>query len=301
MKHKILFTADLHGNEFQYKKLVDYAIEISADSIVIGGDIAPKRFFIPPSEFYNSESYIIPGQRLFLDKELPKFLKRIKKKLPNSRVFMMMGQDDCAANLDVLEKNDPGLFRLIHEKRLKLTKDFDILGYSYVPITPFGIKDWDKYDLTEVPSDMLSNYEKRKTDYNLHGLKSTKNGWLDFQFTPEMEKVDSIQKDLEKQPFSENTGKTVYVFHSPPDNTNLDVDYEKNHLGSMAVRLFIEKYQPYLSLHGHIHETVQCSGDYKQKIGKTLCLTSGNGNHNSELSVLVFDLYETQNVTRKVI
>jgi len=301
MQHKILFTSDLHGNESQYRKLVDYAIKISADSIIVGGDITPKRFGIPPSGLYNPESYIIPGQRLFLEKRLPRILNRIKKKLPNSRVFLMMGQDDCAANLDVLEKNDPSLFRLIHGKRLKLTEDLDLVGYSYVPITPFGIKDWDKYDLSDVPSDMLSYYENKKTEYDLKGLKSTKKGWVDFEFTPEMEKKDSIQRDLAKYPYSKNAKRTVYVFHTPPDNTNLDVDYEKNHIGSIAVRRFIEKYQPYLTLHGHIHETVQCSGKYKDQIGETICLTSGNDPSIPQLAVLVLDLYNPMNLTRKMI
>ena len=43
MKHIVLFTADIHGNEVQLSKLVDFAISISADSLIVGGDIAPKR------------------------------------------------------------------------------------------------------------------------------------------------------------------------------------------------------------------------------------------------------------------
>ena len=42
MQHKILYTSDIHGNEVQYSKLIQYAIKISADTIIIGGDIAPK-------------------------------------------------------------------------------------------------------------------------------------------------------------------------------------------------------------------------------------------------------------------
>ena len=69
-----------------------------------------------------------------------------------------MGNDDCSSNLSILEKHDSSLFKIIHEKRLKLTDDFDIVGYSYVPITPFGLKDWAKYDLSKVPLNLETDY-----------------------------------------------------------------------------------------------------------------------------------------------
>lgn len=260
MQHKVVFTADTHGNEFQYRKLVDYAIKVSSDSIVIGGDIAPCEFGMKNR---------IKGQRHFLDKRLSKFLLPIKEKKPDLKMFLIMGNDDCAANLDILEKNDPNLFQIIHEKRIKLTEEFDIVGYSYVPITPFGLKDWEKYDLSEAPKNLLSHYELRKaTNYDFSGYKSTRLGLEKFRFAPEMEKTDSIQKDLDRDLFCRDSDSMIYVFHSPPDDTNLDVTYYDEHVGSMAIRLFVEKHQPYLTLHGHIHETVERSGTYKQQIGK---------------------------------
>jgi len=42
-------------------------------------------------------------------------------------------------------------------------------------------------------------------------------------------------------------------------------------VGSKAVRKMIEKYQPFLGLHGHIHEA---SGSIK--IGKTYCVNPGS-------------------------
>jgi len=292
MHHKVLFTSDIHGNEVQYRKLVDYAIEISADSVIIGGDIAPKKF--------RDDSSIV-GQRVFLEERLPELLRPLKVK-GQSTVFLMMGNDDCAANLDVLEEKDSSLFKLIHGKRIELTREIDVVGYSYVPITPFGIKDWEKYDLSEVPENLFEVYRLRKIlNYKLFGFKTEETEWKKFKFTPEMEEKDSIQKDLSSDLFCKSPEKTVYVFHAPPDNTDLDQLYNGSHAGSMAVRLFIEKHQPYLTLHGHIHETVKRSGSYKQKIGKTLCLTAGNNNFGIELAVLVFDLYKPEQVTRKII
>ncbi|MBU1204589.1 MAG: metallophosphoesterase [Nanoarchaeota archaeon] len=293
MQHKVLYTADIHGNETQYKKLVDYAIKIVADTVIIGGDIAPKPLL--------SNNYI-KLQKQFLEHRLPKLLSPLKKELPNSKLFLMMSNDDCKANLDVLEKHSPGLYQLIHGERINLTKEFDIMGYSYVPITPFGIKDWEKFDLSNVPPNLNEEYENRKrTNYRLSGIKSTKFGWKEFKFSPDMEKQDSIQKDLSDKMFQKNPNKTVYVIHTPPNQTNLDQVLTKNHVGSIAVRLFIEDYQPYLTLHGHIHETVDVSGDFKDNIGKTLCLTSGNHDSGTKLAVLVFDLYNPKHADRIIL
>lgn len=297
-QYKVLYTADIHGNEVQYQKLVDYAKRISANAIIIGGDIAPKEF---PSE--KPEDYI-KGQGEFIEHMLPELFQPLKEKLPDSNLFLMMGNDDCAANLDILERNDPNLYQIIHGKRINLTDDFDIVGYSYVPITPFAIKDWEKFDLSHVPPGLEVEYANRKkTNYRLDGFKSTRTGWKEFQFKPEMEKLDSIQKDLTGKEFQKNADKTLYVIHTPPNNTNLDITSftsisKGQHVGSMAVRLFIEKHQPYLTLHGHIHETVDISGSFKEHIGDTLCLSAGNHNIGDKLSVLVFDLYRPQDVKR---
>jgi len=295
---KVLYTSDIHGNEVQYKKLINYAVKITADFVIIGGDIAPKDF--------SRDNFVI-GQREFLQKRLPQLLSVLKDKLPNSKLFLMMGNDDCIANMDILEKGSGDLYHLIHNKRIELTDSFDLVGYSYVPITPFGMKDWQKYDFSKVPKNLEVEYlERKRSNYRLKGKNSTRDGWENFIFTPEMEKVDSIQKDLAKGLFLKNPDKTIYVIHTPPSNTNLDITSpgalsRGAHVGSMAVRLFIEKHQPFLTLHGHIHETVQLSAEFKHKIGNTLCLTSGNHNIGDNLKMLVFELDKPQNVKRIII
>ena len=295
MKHVVVFSADLHGNELQYRKLVKFAISKSADSLIIGGDLAPlkahgKRF--------------IYDQRAFLSKRLPRILSPLKRKLPNCQVYLIMGNDDCACNIDVLEGSD--YFHFISGRRLRLTGDFDIVGYSYVPITPFMLKDWEKFHLSEAPEDLALRYVIRKVvNYRLYGYRSSLEGLRKFRFTKTMEGEYSIQKDLKNSIYIKNPEKTVYVIHTAPDNTRLDVRYDGMHVGSMAVRLFIEQYQPYLTLHGHIHETVAISGEFKEEIGNSLCLSAGNDNFGNykpnDLSILIFDLYNLKSVKRQII
>jgi Icc-related predicted phosphoesterase len=47
---------------------------------------------------------------------------------------------------------------------------------------------------------------------------------------------------------------TILVAHQPPFGTPSDQIYSGEHVGSTAVRSFIEAYQPMLCLTGHIHE-----------------------------------------------
>lgn len=292
-RHLVVYTSDVHGNEIQYEKLVAHSKKIHADSIIIGGDIAPK----------DSVQNFIDNQRRFLQYRLPDLLSKKEK---TTNVFLIMGNDDCIVNQDVLEGNE--FYQMVHNKRVALTEDFDIVGYSCVPITPFGIKDFEKFDISEAPKSMLKSYElRKKTNYNLEGWKSTKSGWEKFRFNPETEQADSIQKDLEMPLFHNNPGKTVYVIHTPPNDTNLDMILtgshagRGSHVGSFAVRSFIEQCQPYLTLHGHIHETVYVSGDFRQTIGNTLCLSSGNHNEGEKLALLVFDLYDPKAAQRIII
>ena len=63
----------------------------------------------------------------------------------------------------------------------------------------------------------------------------------------------------------------LLVSHNPPKNTKCDIVGAGLHVGSEAVRAFIEKYQPPLCLCGHIHEARATDS-----IGATRVINPGN-------------------------
>jgi uncharacterized protein len=63
---------------------------------------------------------------------------------------------------------------------------------------------------------------------------------------------------------------SILVTHEPPFNTSADLAYTDEHVGSRAVREFIEQKQPLACFCGHIHEAAGL--DY---IGNTLILNPG--------------------------
>jgi Icc-related predicted phosphoesterase len=92
--------------------------------------------------------------------------------------------------------------------------------------------------------------------------------------------------------------------HTPPYDTVLDMLSPfaggGPHIGSKAVRAFIEKNKPYMTLHGHIHETVDFSRFFKQNIGTTLSATAGNDQNKPYLQLVTFDLYNAPATIKRV-
>jgi uncharacterized protein len=91
---------------------------------------------------------------------------------------------------------------------------------------------------------------------------------------------------------------TIFSLHCPPHNTGLDeapqltADMSLKDagratvpVGSTAVRAVIERYQPALALHGHIHEA---RGTHR--LGKTLCINPGSSYEQGQLLGVVVDL-----------
>ena len=71
------------------------------------------------------------------------------------------------------------------------------------------------------------------------------------------------------------------------------------HVGSVAIRRFIEECQPLLTLHGHIHESVRITGAFLDRIGRTVCLT---GAHDGpELALVSFTPEAPASATRELL
>ena len=287
-KYSIIYSSDMHGNTLQFKKLFNRAYKTKADAIIIGGDIAPK----------DKKHRTIKDQKYFLEKKFVPLIKEFNKKNKsinhNTSIFIIMGNDDFKSNYLTLKKYEKIGFKLIHKNITKLHEDFKIIGYSYVPLTPFINKDWEKLDLIK------ERERKWRKDYVLEGRKSKGSKFYKFKFDLEKRK-DTIEKDLKNIFKKNNTKKTILVSHAPPHNTNLDLLYNNEHTGSLAIRKIIEKEEIYLSLHGHIHETVDKSGEFSDKIKKTICMTSGNDHTTKTISIIEFNLYEPKKALRVII
>jgi len=78
------------------------------------------------------------------------------------------------------------------------------------------------------------------------------------------------------------------------DHVPLDV-----HVGSIAVKRFIKKNQPMITLHGHMHESARLTGTWKDKIGNTHLFTAAHDG--PELALVKFNKDHPEGSTRELI
>lgn len=281
---RILFTADLHGNTLQYEKLAAHAQQTRPDAVILGGDLAPKHL---------PNHYFIWGQRTFLQEKLPDLIAPIP-----CPVFGTLGNDDARVNEDVFRASS---IIDLHARRERLGS-YELVGYAHVPVTPFSIKDWERLDL-RTPRDDFARYRERiRSNYCMEGERSRRVGDI-LRFDYHRIPLDSttIEEELQAERYRRDPQRTVYVMHSPPDTTALDVTGRGEHVGSFAIRRFIEEAQPLLTLHGHIHETVDMTGEYRERIGTTTCIAAGNHNASTKLAVTSIDLARPEEAERLIL
>jgi Icc-related predicted phosphoesterase len=103
--------------------------------------------------------------------------------------------------------------------------------------------------------------------------------------------------------------RTIFSLHCPPHGTGLDdapqltaemdlKDAGRSTIpvGSTAVRQVIERHQPALSLHGHIHEARGTT-----RLGQTLCINPGSSYEQGQLLGAVIDMDGKKKVKKFVL
>ena len=258
MAFSFVFVTDLHGFEIHYQRVFKFLESNEINCIVFGGDLSPsggtytdyQQMQLSQSHFF--ENFFLPN------------IEKLRNKNPDLHCLTIMGNDDLGINFDLLIKADQqGLLKVIHNKIIPIA-DFHFLGYSFIPPTPFLIKDWEKYENTNLIIEPIAIPPEK-------GYYSIK-----------LPEKSTIEKDLLFFQEKVKPKKLIFVSHCPPYKTNIDqsqmdrYQYEglklDKYLGSISIRNFIESTQPLISLHGHIHESTSISGQYYDNINNTICL-----------------------------
>jgi len=262
------FVSDLHGKISRYQALIDEIKKELPDVVLIGGDLLPG---------FNS----MYGD-LITEYLVPKFgeLKNeLKEDYP--KIFIIMGNDDPRIEEEKLIKaEEKGIWNYLNEKKITYM-GFDFYGYSFVPPTPFRLKDWEKFD--------VSRFVDIGCVSPLEGSRTIKVSPVDIEY-------QTIAKDLQNL-MKDDLSKAICLFHAPPYQTHLDraaldgrkIDYVQLdvHVGSIAIKNFIENKQPRITLHGHIHESSRITGHWQQKNKETYSYSAAWDG--TELALIKFD------------
>ena len=106
---KLIYTADIHGNQEFYKRLLKKAQDENVSSIVIGGDLCHREG--------NTVKEKIDNQKIFLEKFMIPLFKSFKQKNKNKEIYLIMGNDDFRINLQILENAEENkILKSIHKK-----------------------------------------------------------------------------------------------------------------------------------------------------------------------------------------
>jgi len=339
---RICFTADLHGNLSHYEKLITIAEEKQCDVIIVGGDLMPKNQWTcvttgiergEPKKVTRKErgeKVVVKSplnQRRFFQEEIVPFFMRTK--IPS---YFIMGNADYKCNIEYfkeLSKENNYHFTFLDGRGESVplfpSSYLILVGYIYVPLSTKRLKDWEKLDTND-----WENYYPRS--FVIEGQIST----AEFQVEkieislsnpPDSVKLSTMENDIEalcasvlpqlrqqreathvegqeeKEKETNGERRIIWCFHDPPYDTNLDVVHSGRHVGSRAIRNAIEKHKPYITFHGHIHETVQRSGHFCTTLNdkQTYCFSAGERCNRKELACLVVDTQSPEEAQRFVI
>ena len=282
------FVSDLHGFISRYEKLFAAIATDRPEAVFIGGDILPSGTAVFMSAVFPYKDFLND----FLAVQFGILKDQLRERYP--RVFVIMGNDDGRFEEDtVVELEDRGIWEYIHNRKVAFG-DFTVYGYNYVPPTPFLLKDWERYDVSRFVDP---------------GCVSPEEGARSLPVSDHEKKFTTIQKDLELLAGEDDLSKAIFLFHTPPYKTNLDraaldgkkIDHVEldPYVGSIAVRRFIENRRPYLTLHGHIHESAELTGNWRDQIDNTPCFSAA---HNGpELALVRFDPMKLQEASRELL
>ena len=250
------FTSDLHGRHGRYRALLDAVAAERPRAVLLGGDLLPHAF---------------AGAADFLAGWLGPRLADLRSALGEDypEILAIMGNDDARAlepQWQDLER--AGLWRYLAGDWAQID-GVPVLGYPWVPPTPFALKDWERFDVSRFtdPGCIAPDEGRHSVEVDRRALH-----WR------------TIAADLARLATGRDLGRAVLLCHGPPHRTALDradldgktVDHVPLdvHVGSIALRRFVTAEQPAAVLCGHVHESARLTGRWREQLGRTWCLAA---------------------------
>jgi len=280
---RLLYIADIHGSVPVFSKLLRGWKIFDVQNIILAGDLSGKAV-IPviqqPDGKYRCK---VLGQTWVVDeKELP----MIERKINTLGFYPYYTDEDGAQDLLDPKKYDEIYMRLVKERLRdwikKIEETFKDTGVKF--FVSAGNDDPDELREIIQQSSYVVDPEDRVVTVDGHEMISL--GWSNPTpwHTPRECSEEELREKIEKlvSMVSDMKG-CIFNFHCPPKDTMIDtvayVDEKTLKMdmrkivgaGSIAIREAIEKYQPMLGLHGHIHES---RGVFR--LGRTLLINPGS-------------------------
>jgi uncharacterized protein len=290
---RLFFAADIHGSQVTFRKFLAAAAFYGVDALVFGGDLMGKAL-VPIVRTNGRYHASFQGRDEEFDADgLDAFTRAVEQ--PGFYWKVFEGDEFEAMDRDPIAKH--GLFHELASERLGgwIELAEDRLAGTGVRLYLTGGNDDEPAVLETLDrheGDHVVACEGRLVDLDGEhtmitvGL-STPTPWDTPREANEEEIARVIEAEVATVP---DVGRCVFNLHCPPKDTPIDtclkLEIRPGELprpireggrfvttggGSVAVREAIERYQPLVGLHGHIHES---GGRFR--IGRTQTFNPGS-------------------------
>ncbi len=295
---KVFFATDLHGSETCWRKFLNAAKFYDCDVLICGGDMTGKAI-VPLVEEDGHFSYTLAAER------------------------QVVSAGQVADVENTIRRKGYYPLRVTPERLHQLDQDAAVRADTFRHVMLEGVERWmnlaseklsgtgvrcfvspgndDEFEVDDVvrKSDFVELGEGRMID--IDGFTMISSGWSNptpwnthREESEEKlgERIDAMAKQVP------DMSKAIFNLHCPPYRSGLDeapaidADLKLLHggralrpVGSKAVRDAIDRYQPLLSLHGHIHESKGAV-----KLGKTLAINPGSAYEEGMLMAAIIQL-----------
>jgi uncharacterized protein len=301
---KIFFATDLHGSEMCWRKFLNAAKFYEADVLICGGDMTGKAI-VPIVQENGHFTFTLAGVPQVVGAEQ---VGDVEAQIRRKGYYPLQMSLDRLQELDQDEKKRAECFQQVMLEGVDRW-----MGMAADKLRGTGIRCFvcpgndDEMEVDDVirRSDLVELGEGRVVEIDGYTMIST--GWSNHTpwNTHREETEEKLAERIEAMAGQvTDPTKAIFNLHCPPyqsgldDAPAIDADLRLLHggralrpVGSTAVRATIERHQPLLSLHGHIHESKGAV-----RLGKTLSINPGSSYEEGVLMGAIVQLDAKQGI-----
>jgi uncharacterized protein len=306
---RIFFATDVHGSEVCWKKFLNAGKHYEADVVILGGDMTGKALVPVVDEGNGRWHATLLENRQALDGE--EAVAAFEEAVIRRGYYPFRTTPEAVAELSADESKWHALFdeQIIGTvERWMRMADERLRGTGIRCFVCPGNDDQLEIDEVVEAAETVELGEGRVVD--IDGFQLASSGWANrtpwdtYREEDEPQLLERFERMLGD--VTAPAERTIFSLHCPPHGTGLDdapqltaemdlrdAGRSTVPVGSTAVRAVIERHQPALSLHGHIHEARGTT-----RLGRTLCINPGSSYEQGQLLGAVIDVDGKKKVKR---
>ena len=286
---RLFFATDVHSSERTFSKFLNAADHYKVNALILGGDLTGK--FLAPFIKEADGSYFTDFQGNPVHMKTEAEMKAMEETVRTAGYYVYTTTRD---EYEKTREDKAFVDKLFLQEMMEvlgrwITLAEETLGPRGIPLYITGGND-DPYEI----DDFMRAHGTEHVKYcegeivDVLGYEMAASGYSNMTpwSLPRDMPEDQLEAALEKVVSKvSNPQRSIFTIHVPPYDTGLDLaiflnkDLKYQHygqpiegpVGSHAVFNILDKYQPLISLHGHIHES-RCF----YKLGKTMCFNPGS-------------------------